>query len=482
MPGGLEVVVDLGAVVVRQLGYRFDLHDDLLPAYISGTASGSPDPYSYVTCTTDSLFETDSGADTTTLDEVDSFSFAADSSDAYEYTITGPPSSTITDESTTSASDSGGTLENPSNGTLIPAYWDTYAIGLAAKMGTSPLDAPIQDGTTSGEWDTSQGLVSALGGQDMHALQFTGAEVQPALSGSAIVLEQGVDATGTWTSHPSAIGYRRQGHVTGGSHGGSGSATITIMAVAPEFDSGMNQGTDQDEMERLENFSQGAQENPTVAQSQPTSRAAQQTAVVGPGGEPLFTPEGPTTSNVGNSMNVGGYTGYALVQQFAWILGPLGFLPPGFGAGGAGGGGQGGSGGPMKGASPFSNRMYALSPGSSPGNTAQGPPPLWDDPNHVPGPGRYSTANETDPSSTGAASPVLGSQINSGKPAPETSERADDPPDDEDAVQNACDGDGDGGTGAQGSNPAPQPGGYPGGWYNPLNWYRGVYTRKSQHA
>ena len=70
-----------------------------------------------------------------------------------------------------------------------------------------------------------------------------------------------------------------------------------------------------------------------MGQSQPTSRAAQQTAVVGPGGEPLFTPEGPTTSNVGNSMNVGGYTGYALVQQFAWILGPLGFLPPGFGDG-----------------------------------------------------------------------------------------------------------------------------------------------------
>ena len=280
---------------------------------ISGTASGSPDPYSYVTCTTDSLFETDSGADTTTLDEVDSFSFAADSSDAYEYTITGPPSSTITDESTTSASDSGGTLENPSNGTLIPAYWDTYAIGLAAKMGTSPLDAPIQDGTTSGEWDTSQGLVSALGGQDMHALQFTGSEIQPALYGSAIVLEQGVDGTGTWTSHPSAIGYRRQGYVTGGSHGGSGiwtshpsaigyrrqgyvtggshggsgSATITIAAVAPEFDSGMNQGTDQDEMERLENFSQGAQENPTVAQTQPISRAQQQVSETSSGGRPV---------------------------------------------------------------------------------------------------------------------------------------------------------------------------------------------------
>ena len=98
-------------------------------------------------------------------------------------------------------------------------------------MGTSPLDAPIQDGTTSGEWDTSQGLASAVGGQDMHALQFTGAEVQPAPSGSAVALEQGGGGSGTWASHPSAIGYRRQGYVTGGSHGGSGSGTITRREV-----------------------------------------------------------------------------------------------------------------------------------------------------------------------------------------------------------------------------------------------------------
>ena len=306
-----------------------------------GNCLGQSRPLPYVTCTTDSLFETDSGADTTTLDEVDSFSFAADSSDAYEYTITGPPSSTITDESTTSASDSGGTLENPSNGTLIPAYWDTYAIGLAAKMGTSPLDCAEPGRDDIGRVGHEPGFGFGPG-RSGHARPSVHRRRGPAaLSGSAIVLEQNVGGSGTWVSHPSAIGYRRAGlyRASGGGSGsggggsGSGGSYIAIAAVAPEFDSGMNQGTDQDEMERLENFSQGAQENPTVAQSQPTSRAVQQTAVVGPGGEPLFTPEGPTTSNVGNSMNVGGYTGYALVQQFAWILGPLGFLPPGFGDG-----------------------------------------------------------------------------------------------------------------------------------------------------
>ena len=240
---------------------------------ISGTATGNPDPYSFVSLSTESYFETDSGATTDTLGTVNDFSYVGNSSDAYEYTLSGPPASTITDESTTTASSSG-SPQDSSNGELIPAYWDTDAMGLATSMGTSPLYAPIQDGTTSGEWDTSQGLASAVGGQDMHALQFTGAEVQPALSGSAVALEQGGGGSGIWASHPSAIGYRRQGYTTGGSHGGSGSGTITIAAVAPEFDSGMNAGTGQDEVERLGNFGQGAEENPTVAQSQPIARCS----------------------------------------------------------------------------------------------------------------------------------------------------------------------------------------------------------------
>ena len=172
----------------------------------------------------------------------------------------------------------------------------------------------------------------------MHALQFTGAEVQPALSGSAVALKQGGGGSGVWASHPSAIGYRRQGYTTGGSHGGSGSMTVTIAAVAPEFDSGMNSGTDQDEMERLNNFGQGAEENPTVAQSQPTSRAVQQTAVVGPGGAPLSVPGAPPAANLGNSMNVGGLTGYDLMMENAGLLDALGILPPGVGGGGTGGG------------------------------------------------------------------------------------------------------------------------------------------------
>ena len=173
------------------------------------------------------------------------------------YTISGPPASTVTDEATSTVSSSGGSPQDSSNGTLIPAYWDTDAMGLATSMGTSPLraDPGRHDDRRVGH---EPGIWSRRSAGKTCTLQFTGAEVKPRFSGSAIVLEQGGGGSGIWASHPSAIGYRRQGYTTGGSHGGSGSGTITIAAVAPEFDSGMNSGADPDEMERLGNFGQGA--------------------------------------------------------------------------------------------------------------------------------------------------------------------------------------------------------------------------------
>ena len=261
-------------------------------------------------------------------------------------------------------------------------------------MGTSPLDAPIQDGTTSGEWDTSQGLASAIGGQDMHALQFTGAEVQPAISGSAVALEQGGGGSGVWASHPSAIGYRRQGYTTGGSHGGSGSMTVTIAAVAPEFDSGMNAGTGQDEVERLGNFGQGAEENPTVAQSQPTSRGQQQVnrTSAGAGGPSMNGIMDPSNDNPPWRAGANPYSGHGYYNPFVGWFGWGGGAPDA-------GGGVSGSGRPNR-SSPYSS---ALTPPAARPTLPQKRPPLWDDPNHIPGPGKYSTANEPDQPDTGAA-------------------------------------------------------------------------------
>ena len=54
----------------------------------------------------------------------------------------------------------------------------------------------------------------------------------------------------------------------------------TLTAVSPEFDSGMNEGTDGEELERLQNFYNGTEENPTAAQSAPTPRAEQQVNAV----------------------------------------------------------------------------------------------------------------------------------------------------------------------------------------------------------
>ena len=87
---------------------------------------------------------------------------------------------------------------------------------------------------------------------------------------------------GSWVTHPSTMGYRRQGSSGGGIHGTGGGS---LAAVAPEFDSGMNAGTSGDELGRVSNFYDGAEENPTAAQSAPTPRGGQLASGLGlPGG------------------------------------------------------------------------------------------------------------------------------------------------------------------------------------------------------
>ena len=73
------------------------------------------------------------------------------------------------------------------------------------------------------------------------------------------------------------------------------------------------------------------------------------------------------------------------------------------------GGGVPGGGGPNR-SSPYSS---ALTPPAVRPTLPQKRPPLWDDPNHIPGPGKYSTANEPDQ----PAAKQPGSQIDPGQPA-----------------------------------------------------------------
>ncbi len=68
-------------------------------------------------------------------------------------------------------------------------------------------------GTTPGNLDTTQGLVSALGGAGAHPLSFAGPEVA-VVPANTVELEEDLGPEGSptsWQSHPNAsgIGYRR---------------------------------------------------------------------------------------------------------------------------------------------------------------------------------------------------------------------------------------------------------------------------------
>ena len=200
---------------------------------------------------------------------------------AVELDVSGPPPVTATVESIDYVTSSGtnpgvDTTEALTAGEVVAAV----ARG-AAVVGTAPKSSAIHDGSSTPSWDTEQGLDSALGGQDVHPLEYTGAAIQPMTTnaGTSMILAETSDASRgpsdetNWVSHPSAIGYRR----TGVHSGSSGGSHVTIEEVAPDFDSGMNDGSTGEEMERITNFYSGADENPTAAQSAPTPRAEQQT-------------------------------------------------------------------------------------------------------------------------------------------------------------------------------------------------------------
>ncbi len=167
--------------------------------------------------------------------------------------------------------------------------------------------------------------------------------------GETSYASRGSNPETNWVSHPLAIGYRRAGSIPGSSSG----SFIAIPAVEPEFDSGMNEGSNGEELERITNFYSGAEENPTAAQLAPTPRVEELavgnfgfgnggnadgggSSYGGVGGQPIndnspYT--GPMGSNLGNEMNVGGYFGSGMIKQWARVLDALGILPPGFGGG-----------------------------------------------------------------------------------------------------------------------------------------------------
>jgi hypothetical protein len=158
--------------------------------------------------------------------------------------------------------------------------------------------------------------MSALGGMSVHAMSFAGSDILPTANpaGTSMWLEESNQYGQTptnWMSHPSGIGYRRSSPgITTWSGSGSGSTSSTGAAIPGNpvtMDTGMSDAGNQDEINRLNNFITGGNENPTAMQPGPISRGEQE------GGG------GPLRSNLGNEMNVGGYVGYGLLQQFGLI-------------------------------------------------------------------------------------------------------------------------------------------------------------------
>ncbi len=221
-----------------------------------------------------------------------------------EYTVTGPPPSTTTLVNTNSVSDSDtygpngayGSIPSTGNAVNAPAapadHLGSYAIG------------GVHNGTQNRGFDTSQGLISALGGQGVHGLEFTGPEDQPIYENGTIAvndydgtLENGGPPNTPWESHPTSVGYVRGNQSTGTSAGTAGAA----------MDSGTRDGTPTDELNRLGAIGSTSEENPTSAQPGPTPRSQQNAAVPNAASATAAAISNPTNS--GNRDNAGASAG-----------------------------------------------------------------------------------------------------------------------------------------------------------------------------
>ncbi len=389
------------------------------------TSTGlSGSSYSYYTIGT--LSDVDTASGDVTDGGVTPFAYSSTTTMTDALDVSSPPAATVTLESV-AGSTSTGSIASPANftETTTAGHADSSGSSVAENLGSYNSYHAVHDGADEPTLDSSKGLVSAVGGQDANAMEFVGPEVHVAqnATNTAMVVDEGWSGASpitSWVSHPSAIGYRRQGALTIGS--GSGAHTLTIEAVAPEFDSGMNDGTDGQELERVANFYTGAQENPTSAQSAPTPRAGQQTSGMGAPGDVPST-RGITDPSSGKEPTwtpaFNPYSGHGNYNPFA------GWSWPSFGP--FGGGDDGGTGGiPNADGSGTDSNGAALTmlpgyPGTSPGSQgggtdsegrAPGSPPLPPDTPPPPPPG------PTTPIPTAPAATAPGSQVDPTQPVP----------------------------------------------------------------
>jgi hypothetical protein len=228
------------------------------------------------------------------------------------YEISGPPATTATlgteASTSTSGSNDGADLTEVENAGVGP----TVGIVVADQIGASTAGSAEHLGTSPNSLDTSSGLMSALGGMGVHAMSFEGSDILPTANpaGTSMWLEESNQYGQTptnWVSHPSGIGYRRSspGITTSGSGSGSGSIGPAIPGNPVTMDTGMSDGGNQDEINRLNNFITGGNENPTAMQPGPIGKAEQSAMPITPTGSPSAVAFGETTGRdvIGDVMN-----------------------------------------------------------------------------------------------------------------------------------------------------------------------------------
>ncbi len=204
-----------------------------------------------------------------------------------DYLVTGPTASTATLESNWTTQTSGSISPEASFPEFVyDGHGDTKGAGVASQVGSSPSNSAEHLGTSPNSLVPSAGLLAALGGMAVHPLSFAGPDVAAEVSpgGTSLWLEESYQPGGShtqWMTHPSGIGYRRSsaGVVGGGHSGGSGSGSGSsgmgppMSGNSPMMDSGTSDGSDADELTRLNSFDTGANENANATQAAPTSRA-----------------------------------------------------------------------------------------------------------------------------------------------------------------------------------------------------------------
>ena len=145
------------------------------------------------------------------------FTIGVANNETIVFTVSGPSAVTTTLTSIDVSSNSSTYGPGGSYGAIPPTGTGiTWGFAVAERVGNYAIGG-IHNGSQNRGFDVTQGLVSALGGQDASALQFTGSDEQPIGENGTIAINDfdGTENAGgppntPWESHPSTVGYVRE--------------------------------------------------------------------------------------------------------------------------------------------------------------------------------------------------------------------------------------------------------------------------------